>query len=251
QWEIAAQGTLLGSLDGATFKTKEEEKGDRIKGIDVDNPRHNGWGLAADIGFNYQVNDDLALSGALTDLGFIVWKNMLRGATLNEPYLFEGFESIDMDDDDPGSPNDFDEQLDELGDDLGNLAKFYDQGEITRERRAIAATLHLGAEYTMPFYRGLSAGFLWTTRFHELHTWTEGRLSANLSPARWFDFSVNGAVSNLSTSLGWVINFHPKGINFFVGSDRMVVEINSQGVPLNDLNAGVFLGMNMTFGNRR
>ena len=251
QWEILAQGTLLGSLDGATFKTKEEEKGDRIKGIDVDDPRRNGWGLATDVGLNCQVTEDLALSGAITDLGFLVWKNMLRGATLNEPYLFDGFESIDVDDDDSGSPDDFDKQLDKLGDDLGNLAKFYDQGEITRERRLIAATLHLGAEYTMPFYRGLSAGFLWTTRFHELHTWTEGRLSANLSPSRWFDFSVNYALSNLSTSLGWIINFHPKGINFFVGSDRMVTEVNSQGIPLNDLNGGVILGMNITFGNRR
>ena len=115
----------------------------------------------------------------------------------------------------------------------------------------VAANLRLGTEYNMPFYRRLSAGFLWTTRFHELHTWTEGRLYANMAPSNWFDFSVNYGVSSLASSLGWVINFHPKGINFFVGSDQMLLEVNSQGVPLNNLNAGFFMGFNIVFGNRR
>lgn len=251
QWEVLAQGTLLGSLRGATFKTEEDEKGDRIKGIDVDNSGPNGWGLAADVGINYQVNRDLAVSGALTDLGFISWRTMLKGATRNDPYSFDGFENIDVDNDNPDSPNDFDEQLKKLGDDLGDLAKFYDQGEITRERRMVAAILNLGAEYTLPFCRRLSTGFLWTTRFHKLHTWSEGRLSVNMSSTDWFDVSVNYGVSDLATSLGWIINFHPGGINFFVGSDQMLLEVNSQGIPLNNLNAGIFLGMNITFGERR
>jgi len=115
----------------------------------------------------------------------------------------------------------------------------------------IAATLNLGAEYKMPFYRKLTAGFLWTTRFNELHTYTEGRLSANLTPSKWFDFSVSYGVSNLTQSLGWIVNFHPAGFNFFIGSDQTVLNVNSQGIPLNDLNAGIFLGMNINFGKRR
>ena len=251
QWEVIAQGTLLGSLNGARFKTEDDGKGNHIKGIDVDSFGPSGWGLAADMGFNYKITPDFTVSGALTDLGFISWHTMLRGATLNEPYSFDGFENIDVNDDNPESSNDFDEQLEELGNDLGDLAKFYDLGKITGERRMIAANLNLGAEYTMPFYHRLSAGFLWTTRFHELHTWTEGRLSANMTPTEWFDFSVNYGVSNLTGSLGWILNFHPKGIDFFIGSDQMLLKVNSQGIPLNNLNASFFMGFNIVFGERR
>lgn len=250
QWEVIANGNILGSLNGARFKTKDDGKGNQIKGVDVDHSGPSGWGLAADMGISYQLTSDFSVSAALTDIGFISWNKMLKGATLNEPYYFDGFENIDMDDDNQASDNDFDKQLEELGDDLGDLAKFYDQGETSGERTMIAANLRLGAEYNMPFYRRLSTGLLWTTQFHELHNWTEGRLYVNMAPSDWFGFSVNYGVSNLSSSLGWVINFHPKGFNFFVGSDQMMFEVNSQGVPLNNLNAGIFMGMNITFGAR-
>jgi len=251
QWEVIANGNILGSLNGPRIKTENDGKGNHIKGVDVDHSGPAGWGLAADMGINYKLTPDFAISGALTDFGFISWNKMLKGATLNEPYYFDGFENIDMDDNNPASDNDFDEQLKELGDDLGDLAKFYDQGEASGERTMIAANLRLGAEYNMPFYRSLSAGFLWTTRFHELHTWTEGRLYGNIAPSNWFDFSVNYGLSSLASSLGWIINFHPRGINFFVGSDQMLLEVNSQGVPLDNLNASFFMGMNITFGRKR
>ncbi len=251
QWKVEASGTILASVDGGKFKTEDDGRGNHIKGVDIDHSGPSGWGLAADMGINYKLTPDFAISAALTDLGFISWHKMLKGATLNEPYYFDGFENIDMDDDNAESDNDFDEQLEKLGDDLGDLAKFYDQGETSGEGTMVAANLRLGTEYNMPFYRRLSAGFLWTTRFHELHTWTEGRLYANMAPSNWFDFSVNYGVSGLASSLGWVINFHPKGINFFVGSDQMLLEVNSQGVPLNNLNAGFFMGFNIVFASRR
>lgn len=249
QWKVEANGTILGSVDGGKFKTENDGKGNHIKGIDVDSPGPSGWGLAADMGLDYKLTHDLTLSAALTDLGFITWDKVLRGATLNEPYYFDGFESIDLDDKEE-SDKDFDEQLKELGDDLGDLAKFYEQNETSGKTTMIAANLRLGAEYRMPFYRRLSAGFLWTTRFHELHTWTEGRLYANMSPSKWFDFSVNYGLSNLASSMGWILNFHPGGVNFFIGSDQMVLKVNSQGVPLNKLNAGILMGVNITFGER-
>jgi hypothetical protein len=251
KWQVVAQGTVEGSLGGASFETEDDGRGDHIEGVEVDNPGMNGWGLATDLGFSYQLNHDLLLSGALTDLGFISWRNVIAGKTLNEPYEFDGFEDINTDDDDPDQSDNFDEQLEQLGDDLADLAKFYDQGAIAGKRKIIAATLNLAAEYKMPFYRKLTAGFLWTTRFNALHTFTEGRLSANLTPSKWFDFSVSYGVSNLSQSLGWIVNFHPAGFNFFIGSDQTVLNVNSQGIPLNDLNAGIFMGMNINFGKRR
>ena len=182
EWEIIARGTLDVSVSGASFETEEEEKGDKIEGFDVDDTGPNGWGLGVDMGATWQVSDNLTLSGALLDLGFISWENTLKGITLNEPYSFSGFDDIAVKSDDPDDPKDFDEQFDDLGDDLADLANFYDQGSVSGQKRMLDATLNLGGEYKMPFYRKLSAGLLWSTRFNELYTWTEGRLSANIAP---------------------------------------------------------------------
>ncbi len=228
------------------FKTENDARGIRSKVL-MKHPGPAGW-PGCRYGVDYKLNHDLR-SLRLHDMGFIAWNKALRGATLNEPYSFDGFESIDLDDKQK-SDKDFDEQLKDLGDDLGDLAKFYEQDETSGKTTMIAANLRLGAEYRMPFYRGLSAGFLWTTRFHELHTWTEGRLYANMSPSNWFDFSVNYGLSKLASSMGWILNFHPGGVNFFIGSDQMVLKVNSQGIPLNKLNAGILMGMNITFGKR-
>ena len=248
KWEIIARGTLDAAVSEASFETKTEAKGERINDLDVDDPGINGWGVGADFGATYRLSRNLTLSGALLDLGFISWKTTLQGATLNDPYTFDGFEDIAVNSDNPNDPNDFDEQLDNLGDDLKGLAKFYDQGEKNGKKTMLATTLNLGAEYRMPFYRKLSAGFLWSTRYSPVYTWTEGRVSANMSPVRWFDFSVDLGVSTLATSLGCVMNFHPKGFNFFIGSDQMILKVNSQYIPLNNLSANICMGFNVTFG---
>lgn len=250
RWEVMARGTLLASMKGGAYKTEADSKGRQIKGFDVDHPGANGWGLAADWGLNWQLTPDLSLSGALTDLGFISWNRMMKGSTLNDVYYFDGFDHIEVDDDHPDGSGDLEDQLDDLGDDLGDLAKFYDQGNTGKRYKMIAANLNLGAEYRMPFDKALSAGFLWSSSFREIQNWHEGRIYAGWSPSHWLDLSVNYGISSLASSLGWILNFHPKGINFFIGSDQMLLKVNSQGIPLNKLNAGIFTGLNVTFGNK-
>ncbi|MGV8091590.1 MAG: DUF5723 family protein [Mangrovibacterium sp.] len=243
KWEVTANGSLDVSVSGAKFKTKNEEKGNKIKDLDVDDPRPGGWGLGLDLGTTYAVTDRLTVSAAVVDLGFISWKHTLKGKTLNDTYIFDGFKDIAVESDDPDDPNDLDEQLDDLADDLEDLAKFYDQGTVSKKKTMPGTTVHLGVEYKMPFYDRLSAGMLASTRFSQAFTWTEGRLYANIAPVKWFDCSVNYGLSNLASSLGWVVNFHPRGFNFFIGSDHMVMKVNGQYVPINDLNAALCMGL--------
>jgi len=250
KWKIIASGSLDAAVSGASFETEEEIKGDKITGFDTDDTGLNGWGLGTDLGVTYELSRDLTFSGALLNLGFISWDTTLKGITMNDPYLFDGFEDIAVNDDDDNS-KDFGEQLNDMGDDLSDLAKFYDQGEKSGEKTMLTTTLNLAVEYKMPFYRKLSAGFLWSTQFNPIYTWSEARISANIAPVRWFDCSVNVGVSNLSTSLGWMMNFHPGGLNFFIGSDQMIMKVNSQYIPLNNLGANISMGLNIPFGKRR
>ena len=247
KWEIIASGSLDAAISDASFETENETKGEKITGFDTDDTGLNGWGLGTDIGITYELSRDITFSGALLNLGFISWNTTLKGETINDPYLFDGFENIAVDDDDNNS-KDFGEQLNDLGDDLSDLAKFYDQGKKSGERTMLTTTLNLAAEYKMPFYRKLSAGFLWSTQFNPIYTWSEARISANIAPVRWFDCSVNIGISNLSTSLGCMMNFHPRGFNFFIGSDQMIMKVNSQYIPLNNLGANISMGLNIPFG---
>jgi len=252
-WEITANGTLDASVKDLEFETDTKDKGQEITGFDVDNPGINGWGLATDLGAIYKLNNQFTFSASLTDLGFINWAENIHGTTRNDPFTFDGFENIEVydDDDDESTGNSLDDQFDDLGDDLEDLTKFYAEDGKSSKSRMLSANLNLGAEYLLPFYQKASLGFLSSTRFDKVYTWTEGRLFLNWNPGRCFEASVNYGISNLSSSLGWMLNFHQPGLSFFLGSDRMITKVNSDYIPVNDASANIVFGMNVTFGHRK
>ena len=141
-----------------------------------------GFGMAFDFGATYRLNDEWTFSAALLDLGFIRWKNTVK-ATMNNSFEFDGFNEIpvksDLGDNDPNS---IDNQSDRIVDDLEQMSKFTKEGEGLKRATALAATLNLGAEYTLPAYDRLKFGFLSSSRFQGRHSWTEARVSANVSP---------------------------------------------------------------------
>ena len=118
----------------------------------------------------------------------------------------------------------------------------------------LAATLNVGAEYVMPFYCGLTAGILSSTRFNGPYTYAEGRLYANLKPTDWFSFGVNYGVSNLGSSLGGVIGFHTSGFSMFVGADSFCMDWAKAGngmlYPYKKLNIGLNFGLTFNIGKR-
>ena len=101
----------------------------------------------------------------------------------------------------------------------------------------------------MPFYRNLTAGFLFTQYIAGCSSWTEGRFSANVKPVKWFDATVSYGASTYGSSFGWMLNFHPKGFNFFIGSDHQFFKVTPQFVPVGHATAAINLGFNVTFGS--
>lgn len=260
-WSVQADGELNASVKGLTMPTKGEtgkkldtpEDYDMLDWdeIDFDSPGINGFGMAFDLGATYQFRDDLQFSVALLDLGFINWKNNIKAATANEPWTFEGFHSIAIDPDDPNDPNDLENQFEQQGDDLERLMNFHKKEEDGSRKRALGATLNIGALYTLPYYKNLKFGFLSSTRINGTYSWSEGRFSANIAPVKCFDASVNYAVSSFGSSFGWILNFHPRGFNLFIGSDHQFFKVTPQFVPVHHATANFSMGINFPIGKRK
>lgn len=255
KWQIVADGRVEGSVKGGYFTTKEpDDKGDReVDGFELESPGVGGYGVAFDLGAVYKMDDyveGLTLSAALLDLGFIKWNNGVKAKLKNE-YTFDGFKHPIAIDPEDGDPGDIDDQIDQIGDDLEDFIKLNDDGTVKSRTTKLIATMNIGAEYALPYYKKLRFGFLSSTHFNKPFTWSEGRFSANVAPVSWFEASVNYAISSFGSSLGWVLNFHPSGFNFFIGTDHMITKVTPQYVPVGNANANVSLGFNITWGKKK
>lgn len=88
KWMVQANGEMNASVKGLTMPTKEESKKeinnpsekDLIDwgNIDLDSPGLTGFGMAVDLGATYKLREDLTLSAAVLDLGFISWSNTIK-----------------------------------------------------------------------------------------------------------------------------------------------------------------------------
>ena len=262
QWLVNATGNVnMAAGEGLYVPTKLEAKGpqenpkmnDLIEWgkIDYNNFHFSGYGFGVDLGATYRLLPDLQLSMSVNDLGFISWKDGVRGRTGNadgSPWTFDGFKDITVTSDQEGyHDNKLSKQLDNMWDDLQQVINVHREDGVYKYTRALAANLHLGAEYNMPFYRNLTAAALITSHIDGCFSWTEGRIYANVKPVNWFDATVNYGASKFGQGFGWMLNFHPRGFNFFVGSDYQMFKITPQGVPVGNANANVNVGFNITF----
>ena len=188
QWQIKADGEVMLSGGSGLYVPTKEEAGKEIKNpgdanliswgdIDYDKFGLSGFGLGFDLGATYQLLPDLQLSAAINDLGFMNWSNAITGRTGEGTWTFDGFDNIAVDSSQPNyEETKLDEQLDRLWDDLQEVINIHreknGEGSYTK---ALHATLRLGAEYKMPFYKNLTGGFLFSSHFAGISSWTEGR----------------------------------------------------------------------------
>lgn len=215
----------------------------KVKGLDDVSFSLPGFGLGMDLGATYKMPsvEGLTLSASLTDLGFITWSKTNVGVSQGS-YTFDGFNNPIYVNGTNNGTNKLKDQSDALGDDLEKMFSVYDQGRKSKTT-ALAATFNLGAEYVMPFYDKLSAGFLWTDRFDGLYSWHQGMLSANVRPLKWFDCALNTAVSTTGWTCGGMLSLHAKHFNFYIGADQFIGKVGKQFIPLNSMNSNFCMGM--------
>ena len=250
-WTISGKAVAELNMKGAKFKSEAKEyKGkpgtyNQINDIDIDGAGLGGFGLALDLGGVYEFKDmaegldGMKVSVSVADLGFINWSNTMLAESPGTPFTFSGFKMRYED----GS---FENGGDDIQDDLSDFAHLEDKGDIGGKTKALAATARIGVEYPLPVYNKLSFGLLGTHRFDGIYSWTEGRLSANWAPMKWLDGGVNVALTSFCTTMGWVLNIHPVGMNLFVGMDHTIGKTGASMVPL-DSNVSLNFGMNVAF----
>lgn len=225
----------------------DASRGKKVKGIKTPNGFDgiSGLGAAIDFGLNYKVDfiEGLSLSAAVTDLGFINWKN-LATATSKGTWKYEGFDNISVYDNTTGT--NLDNEFKAMGDELNKIFSPYDNGTKTSRNEMLAGTINLGAEYQMPFYDKLRLGLLVSHYFNGIHQAYSNMFSVNVRPLKWFEASINTAYTSEGWTSGGMISFYTKGFNLYVGSDRLPVgKLSKQFIPLNNLNSNINFGINI------
>ena len=208
-------------------------------------------GFAVDLGVVYDMKrfaPGLKLSASVVDLGFINWKYMMSGQSTDAKVEFNGFGEIDYDD----AENVVNAELERLAEDASKMVEFNYDGS-SSVKTDLNPTMYLGAEYNMPFYKNLSVGVLYAQRFSSFESmrWNETRGFVNLALLKWLELSVNYGYGTYGETLGWMLNFHPAGINLFVGSDYMITKVTPQFIPIDNMNAHITLGLNIALGKRK
>ncbi len=242
KWNLSTDATAEVSLKGFTWgdtETKEYAQGGTYEQVNFNNLGIegygiNGWGLGFDLGAEWDLGkqgwlDGMTVSASLLDLGFISWNQTHCAYNDGKEVNYVATDGANGD-----------------AMRISDLLAIQDGGT-KKVTSMLGATLNVGVEYQMPFYKKLSAGFLSTTRIQGAYSWNEERISATVSPIKWLEASVNVGFGTMGTSFGWVANIHPRGFNLFVGMDHLMGSFSKQGVPLNS-NTNVTVGINIPFG---
>ncbi len=261
EWHLTTDAKAEVNLKGFTWGETDQKKYadgsgyyDQINfdNMDVDGFGVNGWGLGFDLGAEWDLGkqgwlEGMTVSASLLDLGFISWNNTNTAYNDGKEVIYDAkkvSESVD-----PGiiSGGTVPEKIDGDAVRISDLLAIQ-KGETKSITNMLGATLNIGVEYQMPFYKKLSAGFLSTTRIQGAYSWNEERFSATVSPLKWLEASVNVGFGTLGTSFGWVANIHPKGFNLFVGMDHIMDGFSSHGIPSGN-NTSLTVGINIPFGD--
>lgn len=237
KWVIK-QNTSFTASKGISYNTNSDNEIDEFS---IDGFGISGFGLGFDLGAVYKINDAATVSLAITDLGFISWSNCNSAYNGESEYIYTGFDNLGESDDDTEDSNN-----DDVLEELEELITFYG-GNITNKTNTLYTTIRAAGEYGI-LNNKISFGLLGTMRLGTAKTITEGMLTANFRPYNWFNASINGSVSNISSSMGAVINLHSnRGANFFIGMDYLLATYNTQFIPVNNAKVNVSFGLSFNY----
>lgn len=244
KWTVSGDVKLDASMKQLTYESEAKKYHnlpgtyDRINKINVDGLGINGFGLSVDAGAEWKPNESWELSAALLDLGFISWGNNHQAINKDKQFEFNGFHDIAVRDDLPNSMRD---QRDNYGDQIAEFINLSDNGDQGSRFTGIGTTINVGAKYTNPTNEYFDFGVLSSTRLRGEYSWTEVRGFMNWRSSSFFSASMNLSYGTFGGGFGWMMNFHPKFINLFLGMDYVVGKMSKEFIPLNSkgsLNAG-------------
>ncbi|MDR3652667.1 MAG: DUF5723 family protein [Paludibacter sp.] len=256
QWNLVGNGSVNYSspvdLNGNSFDTFNPIKPNSAK----DWLKPSGTGGGIDLGATYKVTNNLTVSAAVTDLGFIRWSKNLKKMGYNVNYNFTGLNGLNV-----NNTKDFKQLTDSVVTTLKNAVK----DSVTNNAAYTSYTspkINIGAEYAF-FDNKLSVGLLSRTLIHNSVPYEEVTASINGRPIDWFDMSLsysvfNGRMSNIGAGLGLRTGF----LHWFLSADYIPLSsakvsfsnnstTSSYSVPYNTKGMNFAFGVNFVFGNRK
>lgn len=244
EWKFSADGGGSIAALGMVFDLDDE---DNLSYDEDAMPSIGGLGAAIDLGASYEFNKNLTFSLAVTDLGFISWRNVSSiGITGGETTLLNYSDRLDME----NLSDTFSDRLDGVSDDITEMMEVSDVETGNVKSVALAATITAGVEYSIWNDR-VSLGLLSTTKFGTT-TFAELMAVLDLNPLKCFEFSFSGAVSTVGNYWGALFNFCPRGfVNFYLGTDCMITKVTPQMVPVNATNVNFRMGMAIPLGGKK
>lgn len=164
----------------------------------------NSGGFAVDLGAEAKfLDDNLKVSAAITDLGFIKWSGKsAASADITADFYYRG---VDFDSGDVDADGDVKAVMVDAN------------GGYTKR---LNCTLNMGAEYNV-LDNHIAFGLLSHTEFRQTHTVSELTASVNFRLGKNFTTSLSHTFCgrNRPGVFGFALNGHPTGFNFFIGMD--------------------------------
>ena len=224
---IDVDASLEANMKGLELTTDQDGV---IDGVEMNGFGIGGYGVGIDLGATYRLLDNLTVSAAVTDLGFISWS---KGSST----VVEGDQTSRYD------ASNIDEFFDRV--DGGEVIDFdmfgLQKGNVQKKRSTrLPTTLTVGAEYG--FWKNrFSVGALSTTRWGMYRTLSELTLSANFRPARAIGLSASySMLQSAGKTFGAAVKLGP----LTIGTDYLFLGKNTRSV-------NVFMGISMGLGKTR
>jgi hypothetical protein len=208
-WSIQSQASMLLTYPGQRIRYNDKGV---FSGIKTDGPRTNinGSGLGFDLGLTLTPGfmDKFTFSAALIDMGSIVWNNNIRLATNpNDVLIADASKSTHFEN--------FGDVFDELSDSMKDIMAFRQQADKQTLTTRLGAQFNFGFEYAAS--SKLNLGFLSTTHFDPIETFSEYTLGAAWYPATGFEAGLSYSfVYSRAQTFGLAIHI---GSGFFIAAD--------------------------------
>lgn len=245
-WRVKTKGTLEASMKGFEFEYENNEQGQKyINDIDIDSPGISGFGFGIDLGASYKILNNLTVSAAIIDLGFINWskKHTTIAKTDSEHSYGEFINSVDPGETNPDVDSDDIEKYINSNTDIFDLDLIqFQEGEAKSRKTTLRSTLNLGAEITL-LNNKLGFGVLSSTQFTLPKSYSELTVSANYRPRNWFGATLSYSFLHSEfKTVGIGLKLGP----IFIGSDYLMTK-----APGDANRANAYIGCSIPLGKKR
>lgn len=258
EWHVSSDGEMNIALKGLQFSDDEGEE-EYISDLDFDTPGISGYGVGVDLGATYKLMDNLTLSAAIIDLGFVKWSaSASTRAVMNQSHTISIDGSGDWEGERAENNSGYDEGYDNGSDEDwndGSYDDYYGGGDVfdldlfqfqkTKSggyTSTLRSTLNIGAEYAI-LNDKIGFGLLSSTRFLLPKAYSELTASVNFRPKRWFGATLSYSFINSNFK---TFGFGLKLGALFIGTDYMLTNSITR---TNMINA--YLGISIPLGKRK